>query len=1562
MVATGIGTPLAGVTDYSTLVDGILTPTNTTNTTQAKVVHYIAPDVNTDGYLILVVDFVSGTSFSSTFDLTTDSFTVSGLSVVSDSFNTSGNCKLITVSDGIFYVDGFFVRTETQQFTPYTAETGYRDLNFTAFSTLSKKIGFAIGRDNVTEQENTTLRDPAIGSYNYNAPGADRYKIILSLAQSELSETPDDFVELLRFEGGKVTKKIERITYGEIQKALALRTYDESGSYTVRPFDLTVKGYSDTQLNMSVGEGKAYVLGYDVENQHPITVPFSKSRSVQPERDIVFPFSTGNFIGVCMGNTASGFGETFATNLTTISAGSALVQFRNAANTSTVATGYVHGAIPTPEKSSAVGLSGNHYRLYVYGLSGSVSSGATGFIYSNTTGFTIGSFTPQIASGFSVSNTDNSSLVYELQPGYAVEEVTSLSVPCRLMGGAGTSVAITPSLNTTTNQTTYTITKAHFQDTISTGNATVFNFPVTPPPAISQISFVNSTSTAFTPINATITSSTSSITVVASNVPAGFAAQTLRAMVPVVYTPDIGDPTTYRTKTSATTTANFTSNLSTSEGGRKYFTIPNRDVYAITSVTSAGTDYTDQFELDDGQRETHYENSRLYIKDSVAGGVTYATTSVNLAVSYSYFVHGGLAAAPFIGKHSYFSSDGSAFPYAQIPLYTNPRTGKTVSLANCLDFRHSGLTSPAPMLKPYGATDIVNPSFTTASYKHYLPRIDKLCVKADPEDGSALFFFVGGTPDLSPSAPPDPDNALVLATVTVPAYTHNASDVVVTPVDTKRFTMADIGKIQKRVDEVEVFAKLSLSESEIEARSLRGTFAAAEPLKTSIFSDEFYGHSVSDVCDYSNSCSIDFERGELRPFFTTNKISINLNPPITNGTVVSSDGLVTLSYTTPAYIENKQYTKRIKINPSNTVNWLGFMKLSTSIEPFYDTEYRPAVKTNALSENDNWISSNANNKRGFGTQWNEWESIWTGIDQVEEEQDDIQKRIVELPHVASTSAIPSVNSGSVRVGVSRKVQSIDQKNSNFISARQLKNRIKHRIGSRVIDRSVVPYIPLNTVTATVDGLKPNSTNLSLYFDGEVVKSGISTDTYGSCTVSFGISAGTFLAGQRTVRIADSAVTANSTIAAEAVYYCTGLLEQRDSGSYSTRPPELRRQTAASESIAKDPFNRDIDSVENNHWSDPVSQTFLVDKKTNPDGIFLSSVALYFAATDSTLPVTVQIRPTVSGYPSPSVVMPFSTVVKNATNVTANSASPTATTFTFSSPVYLEPGEYAICILANSDKYELFAAESAINTTTNTSAVSGRAGNNQLVGTLFTPQGIGSTVQNNTTDLMFTLNKCSFIPSGDIKYTEISNCINTQILKFYAPEIVPSSSTLVRNINSANFSGNFLNNESVYLKNIISSNPDLQYSLNRGANTSVSPVIDISALFAASVTMYATSSTPTSKYVSRVVELPQSTASNGIAVFVDANIPTGSAIEVKYRYCLSGETDIFSKAFLPMPQTSASFTSNSEIDFREAAFRVALPSGVFTSYQIQVVMTSTAQNSTYFKTPAARNIRTVSFIQ
>jgi hypothetical protein len=209
-------------------------------------------------------------------------------------------------------------------------------------------------------------------------------------------------------------------------------------------------------------------------------------------------------------------------------------------------------------------------------------------------------------------------------------------------------------------------------------------------------------------------------------------------------------------------------------------------VYSVTSVLSGVVSYAGDFELDSGQRSTHYQRARLYLKRSSENKTQYASGSnTQFIVAFEYFLHSGLAAAPFIGKHSYVHSETGNIPYSEIPLYTDEKTGVSVSLANCLDFRRNGITSATPTLKPYGVSEMSSlPAYstTTVSYSHYLPRIDKVCVKADPEDGSALFFSVTGTPDLSPVAPPDPDDALVLATVTVPAYTHNGSDLVITPV------------------------------------------------------------------------------------------------------------------------------------------------------------------------------------------------------------------------------------------------------------------------------------------------------------------------------------------------------------------------------------------------------------------------------------------------------------------------------------------------------------------------------------------------------------------------------------------------------------------------------------------------------------------------------------------------------------------------------------------------------------------------------------------------------------
>lgn len=1592
--------PLLSVTDYERFVGGYLVGAD--GVFRAKVIHYIAPDAASDQKLILVYDIISGSSVAPVFSFVKDEQTVyPTLSVPNASYPTTGVCKAVVVDEGIFYVDGFFARNPLLTFSPYRVITGttpYRDLSFgTEYSLLSKKIGFSITRDAVTEQEDSTLRDPAIGSYNYNAPGADRYKIVFELDQSDLGTTPQDFIELIRIESGRVTRKVERITYGEIQNVLARRTYDESGSYVVYPFDPTVRRNSTntTKFDLQMGPGKAYVFGYELETRYPQTIGITRAHTTSNPNHVKSEtnsqnFIVGNYIGVSLGN-ASQFGQTYANNLVTIASGSALAIFRSGTALSSpgsvVATGYVHGLVPYIPSGS--GSTGSFARMYLYGVSGSISSAGCGFIFghtsgtSTTSGRTLAAFTSTLG-GLTFENivgVENQSLVFPILPGYAINDVSQLTMYGKLV-----SNQFVPTQSGTV--TTYEVTKSSLTQSIpnaaSASSVTFIDYGTGTPTGqgvLDQVEIVSLDATraglGFTPIAAVGTtlsnggSPGSTVRLQVNNAPIGFTAgaanTNVRMILPVKYTPTLTEnpPVSFRYKTSVTTTTTAIA-VSTAktqdESGRYYFQLPFPDVHSVSAVTvtPAGTNITDDFELDDGQRESHYQNSRLYIKKTAEGLARYTSSPVSFTVSYSYYQHLGLTAGPFIGKKSY-----PGITYENIPLFTNPRTGKTVSLANCLDFRRTGITSESAMLKPYGGYEFASATEaqTALSYTHFLPRIDKLCVKPDPADGSAMFFLVEGVPDLAPMAPPDPVDALVLATITVPAYTHNPEDLVFTPANNQRYTMADIGKLEKRIDDVEVFAKLSLSEAEIEARTLKTTSSANEPLKTSIFSDEFYGHSSSDVSASDHVCSVDFERGELRPFFSYSPVSYTNTGVVrtTSNTFVTIDGVAGLTYTGADYISNLQFTKRVKPNPSNTVNWLGTLKLSQQVFPFFDVGYRPVIKTNSLLENDNWIGSNAGNARGFGTQWNDWESIWTGIEEVEEEQDDIQKQILEAPRVDSQSMIPSINSGNVRSGVNRGVLSVNQKNSNYIRSRQLRNRIRRKVGSRIVDNSVVPYLPTATVGVTAFGLKPNMTStsgLALYVDGILVKTGLITDANGTCETSFTIPAGSFLAGTKSVRMSDSSTVENCTVSAEENIYCVGALQQQDSGSYSTRPPTLRRRTVNSETISKDPFNKSQDSLENSNPTEPLSQTFFVDKVVNPEGIFLNSVSLYFYSKDTVLPLMIDVRPTVSGYPSPSVVLPFSTVVKQPSQINVSRTQPTETVFSFSTPVYLPPGEYAICITTNSSEYELFAADASANSADQ----SGRAGNNQLVGTLFAPQGSSTLVQENSTDLMFKVSRCSFTPStGTLLYTGLPNCQNRQVIKLYAPETIPTDCSVSRLLQaSVGGSVPFGNNESVYLNTVLGSDPNVTYTLSRGVANTVSPMIDVQAQFGASVQMYA--GLGSSYYVSRAVELPENIASDGIAVFVDANVPSGSSVRAYYRVSSVGETDIFTKTWQPLILTSPSFTSSSEIDFREMVFRTtsALPQR-FKSYQIRLELSSTPTIPTYYQTPAVRSVRTVSFI-
>ena len=106
---------------------------------------------------------------------------------------------------------------------------------------------------------------------------------------------------------------------------------------------------------------------------------------------------------------------------------------------------------------------------------------------------------------------------------------------------------------------------------------------------------------------------------------------------------------------------------------------------------------------------------------------------------------------------------------------------------------------------------------------------------------------------------------------------------------------------------------------------------------------------------------------------------------------------------------------------------------------------------------------------------------------------------------------------------------------------------------------------------------------------------------------------------------------------------------------------------------------------------PLAQTFKVEG--NPEvttvGRFLTSVDIYFGAKDDTLPVTVEIRNVVNGYPG-NKILPYSRVTKNVADINVSDTGATATTFTFPSPVYVTTEtEYALAVLSNTPNHKVW---------------------------------------------------------------------------------------------------------------------------------------------------------------------------------------------------------------------------------------------------------------------------------
>jgi len=150
-------------------------------------------------------------------------------------------------------------------------------------------------------------------------------------------------------------------------------------------------------------------------------------------------------------------------------------------------------------------------------------------------------------------------------------------------------------------------------------------------------------------------------------------------------------------------------------------------------------------------------------------------------------------------------------------------------------------------------------------------------------------------------------------------------------------------------------------------------------------------------------------------------------------------------------------------------------------------------------------------------------------------------------------------------------------------------------------------------------------------------------------------------------------------------------------------------------------------------SDPLAQSFFVDKS-----LFLTKVDLFFSAKDNTIPMRVQIRKLNGGVPGPFVV-PFSEKFIYPSSITTSSDGSIATSIEFEAPVYLDAGEYALVLLADSINYRVWISQINQNDVLTDSLVSEQP----YIGVLFKSQNASTWTPDQYQDLKFTLYRANF---------------------------------------------------------------------------------------------------------------------------------------------------------------------------------------------------------------------------
>ena len=261
----------------------------------------------------LIVSYKSGTHFTNN-DIIYDS--LSNLTAQAIVTEATGSSSVVSIAQGVFYISSNYKNSDGLTISNGTfVQVNPQTVVLSKYSNVpSNRVGLNITETIQDYVGDTSLLDPAIGASNYQAPGADRYLIILTLESRPLTFGDDDgFIELIRVENGNIFKMVDGSVYNVIDDYFAKRDYETNGDYVVNDFKLTPKTNVDSsKYTLSVGKGLAYVHGYRVENPAPIDLVSDRARTTltQASNPVYMDFGSYFYVDTVRGAGASFFDVT----------------------------------------------------------------------------------------------------------------------------------------------------------------------------------------------------------------------------------------------------------------------------------------------------------------------------------------------------------------------------------------------------------------------------------------------------------------------------------------------------------------------------------------------------------------------------------------------------------------------------------------------------------------------------------------------------------------------------------------------------------------------------------------------------------------------------------------------------------------------------------------------------------------------------------------------------------------------------------------------------------------------------------------------------------------------------------------------------------------------------------------------------------------------------------------------------------------------------------------------------------------------------------------------------